>query len=313
MGSHRHRKFSKYTVSPTDRRKKAFSPYLIIPLCALLAFVLAMILGNTLGDIADASQGGGTPSTTEPPANAEKPTLSVPSIDGVFVTARHIKDSTAQNIAAQIPSEASAVSLELFDSTGAPYYASPTASAFGNSCGELTLQYIFDGVGEGIHASVLFPSSALRNTDEAKQSVINAYEIALIEELYEAGADDVILVTELPELTDEFEKVISSYISTLKLSCPELAVGISLSVEFVSDETNASTINTLAKNFDILALDLTKCDTPEALSETVSTLSLPILRREMRLLLRASNEKELLGLTEILDKNGMKNRQVIAN
>lgn len=310
--SHRHRKFNRYTNAPS-KRKAGFSPYLIILFAALAAVIFALILGNALKDKVD--------SLTEPPIGSESsptddplPTLNAQTINGIPVTLKNVTDNTYHSVLSQIPSDTSAVSLTLFSESGAPYYYSSVASAFGNPTGELTLSRVFEAVGEDIYASVIFPSSALCNADEEKRAVITAYEVSMIKELYDAGADDVIIT--LPDdfqaMDELFIEALSDMMYSLRRHCEQLRVGVSLPAELAIDTAHAIELEKLSKTVDILALDLTWCESNEELADTVSTASINILRREMRLLIKNANEKELLALSELLDSYGMYNRQVVA-
>ncbi len=310
--SHRHRKFNRYTGAP-PKRKRGFSPYLIILFSALAAIVFALILGNILKDKVEALPE--PPKETEKlPTEEEPPTLDAKSINGIPVTLKNVTDNTYYSVLSQIPSGTTAVSLTLFDENGTPYYNSSVAAAFEKPRGDLTLGRVFEAVGEEIYASVIFPSEALLNTENEKQAVLNAYEVSLIKELYEAGADDIIitLAGDFPKVDDDFIARLSDMVYSLRHHCEGMRIGISLPPELATDGNNALALERLSKTVDILALDLTECESHESFTHILSRASINILRREMRLLIRNANEKELLALTETLDKYEMRNRQVVA-
>lgn len=314
FNSHKHTRFNRYTVA-SSKKKRGFSPYLIIPISALLALILALILGNYLGEIATPS-----PSVPDEPSNGSQttlPPLDVKQINGSFVTLEGIFDNTTQSVKAQIPTGATAVSLTLFDSQGDPYYRSEVAEAFGNTCGELTLSRVFDALktdSATIYSSVLFPSSALLNEESAKQSVMNAYEAALIEELAKAGACDVIITPfelgEQPPTIDEaFISRLSSYVYTVRGVAPELRIGLALSHEYFSNTELTLITEHLSQTVDFLALDLTAKTEPEVFAETLNSAATSILRREVRILICENNSEELIS---ILDKYSIHNRQIAA-
>ncbi len=307
MSKHKHKKFNRYT-SPTARRRKGLSPYLIIPIAGLLALVMALALGNCLGKKAEGPEKPPETAESDPP-QANAPTLTPATVNGYFATLEHITDNTQQNVMVQFPEDAVAVSLELFSPGGMPYYNSSAAAANGKPCGELTLKRVFDAVGER-YASVLFPSSALKNTDEGAQAVLNAYEVSLISEIYAAGADDIIILIDGISLDEEFISRLSDYVYALRRPCPELCIGLALSPEVLTDKSNSSLIEAASKETDLLALDLTKCADTDELRLILNEGSINILRREMRLLLKSANDKDLLALTELLDKYKMTNWQV---
>ena len=314
--SHRHKKFNRYTRATASRKKNIFKPYLFIILSAVLAFVLAMILGNCLGELAETAP---NESQSNPPDKNNDPTLlNAQQINGVFVTLEGITDNTEQNVRAQITSDTTAASLCLFDENGNPYYSSAVAAAFDKPTGELTLKYVFDALENSkgsIYSSVLFPSSALSNTETEKQAVLNAYESSLVAELADAGACDIVISTfELGNdsfMIDElFTERLAEYVSTLRRAAPELRIGFTLSLSHVESSECATAVEDISKIVDFLALDLTEKSSPEALTAAIDIASISILRREMRLLIYAENEKALLSLTDILSKYSMTNWQV---
>lgn len=318
FGSHKHKKFNRYTTSPSAK-KGSFSPYSIIILSALMAVVAALFLGNYLGWLADK-----VPTHENGEQNTEKNDtpnlLDVEKINGVFVTLAGITDNTATNVRAQIPSGSLAVSLELFDENGNPYYRSAVAEAFGNLCGELTLSRAFEGVvadGNALYSSVIFPSAALNNEDVAKQAVKNAYEASLIEELCSAGACDVIITPftfgdEEYTLDDDFADKLSLYVAAVRSLSPSLRIGLALPLEYLSESEHTALIESIANTVDFIALDLTGKTELEDFTDAISDASLNILRRGVRILLHKNSDDELLLLTELLNKYSMSNYQVVS-
>ena len=318
FSSHKHKKFNRYTTSPSAK-KGGFSPYSIIILSALMAVVAALFLGNYLGWLADKvpTHENGEQSTEK---NEAPNLLDVEKINGAFVTLAGITDSTATNVRAQIPSGSLAVSLELFDENGNPYYRSAVAEAFGNMCGELTLSRVFEGVvdnGNELYSSVIFPSSALNNDDEAKQAVKNAYEASLIEELSLAGACDVIITPfafgdEDYTLCDDFADKLSLYVTAVRSLSPSLRIGLALPLEYLSNSEHSALIESIANTVDFIALDLTTRTELEDFTDAIGDASLNILRRGVRILLRENSKEDLLTLTGLLDKYSMSNYQVVS-
>lgn len=317
FGSHKHKKFNRYTASPSAKRG-GFPPYLIIIPVALAAIVLALILGTFLGELADSApsnEGGENLGEKDPPS-----LLDAETINGIFVTLEGITDNTAYNVKTQIPSGSTAASLELFDKNGDPYYRSAVAEAFGNKCGELTLERVLEGTvidGTPLYTSVVFPSVALNNTDAAKQAVMNAYEAALVEELARAGACDVIITpfgfgSLEYRVGADFPERLSAYVTSLRALSPDLRIGLALPLEYLSNTEHALLLESISKTVDFIALDLTDKTDVEAFTDAISDASLNILRRKVRILLTESSEDELLLLTSLLDKYSMSNYQVVS-
>ena len=317
FNSHKHKKLNRYTATPSARRT-SLSPYLVILISAIAAIVFALLLGTLLGKMADSVErpdedvGENTPPELPSLLDAEQ-------IKGAFVTLEGILDSTAQNVRAQVPSEAGAVSLILFDQNGDPYYRSEVCEAFGKKCGELTLSRVFEGITVGermLYSSVVFPSTALNNTDAPKQAVMNAYEAALIEELSRAGACDVILTPfslgqEDYNIDNSFVAKLESYVASVRSLSPDLRIGLAVPIEYASEDEHTMLLEELSKRVDFLALDLTSKNDLEGFSDAVSDASLNILRREMRLLISDIGEEETKTLTDLLDKYSMTNYQIV--
>ena len=308
--THRHTRLNRYTRS-TSKRKKGFSPYWFILFAALLAVVAALILGNLLGElVTDAPADDPTDNTPSPSA----PTLQASQIQGFSVTLKGINDNTAYNVKMQVPSNATAVSLSLFNEKGEPYYFSAVADSFENKCGELTLSKVFEGITteQGlIYSSVILPASnALANTDKAKQSVLNAYEGAIIEELYSAGARDVIItLSDDTEIGEEFFERLTAYVATTRSFSPDLRVGLSLEPTYYTNVELAADVERLSKICDFLAIDLTEISDLTELEATLSDASINILRRSLRLLLSYNNTKYADSLIEMLGRYSMNNWQ----
>ena len=315
FNSHKHTRLNRYTSAP--RKNRGFSPYWFILISAVCALILALLLGNFLGELADTapnddgSSDGGSEVKLPLPLDAQ-------SIDGVFVTLNGISDSTTQNVRKQIPSGATAVSLQLFDGQGDPYYNSKIAASFGNKCGELTLSRVFDAFKNeesSLYSSVILPfSAALSNDDGTKQAVLNAYEGAIISELAEAGANDVIISVRITEdeplyIDEVFLERLTQYVYTVRGLCPDLRIGFSLPLAYFSELQYSALTESMSKMFDFLVLDLTEFDAPESFEVAINAASVNILRRELRLLLLDKDEEYNARILEILDKNGMKNRQ----
>ena len=313
--SHKHKKFSRYTASPAAR-KKSFSLGLwwLIPLSALVAFVLALLLGNCLGNKADSTR---PPEETGEISSEKETDAPLPekgemhSIHGVFVGLEGIKDNTYSMVAEQIPEDASAVSVSMFLSNGAPLYYSDAAKAFGKECGELTLKNIFGYANDkGMYISVPFPSKAMALSGEITFGAAAAYEAELINELYEAGADEVIIkIADFGEsgLSEEDADHLVKYLETVRRRVPRVKLGLMISINDVCDPELSAVIRKLDGYADFIAADLTACDSPEALRAAAQDGLAEILRYEMRALIRDGEAGD--ELCKVLDTLGILNRQ----
>lgn len=316
FNSHRHKKFNRYTASPSAKKSR-FSPYIIILLSAIAAVIVALLLGTLLGKMADSvekpDEDAGKIETPELP-----PLLEMKQVKGSFVTLEGISDSTAQNVKAQLEDGFDAVSMILFDENGDPYYRSRIAEAFENKCGELTLSRVFEGITVGdrmLYSSIIFPSAALNNTDSAKQAVMNAYEAALIEELSSTGACEVIITPftfgENYVIDNSFVAKLEAYVVSVRDLSPDVRIGMALPTAYASEDEYAMLVEELSKRVDFLALDLTAKTDLESFSAAISDASLNILRREMRLLLTDPGDGVIDEITAMLDKYSMENYQTV--
>jgi len=315
--SHRHTRLVSYKRKRPVGRKLSVI-WLVIPISALLAFILALILGNTLGKMADSA---GSPDSV-PQSSASSPTVSPHgpvTVNAANVTLKGIYDNTAASVKAQIPTDASAVSMTLFDEDKTPYYSSSVAASFGNGCGELTLKNVFRPIEENeLYATVLFPSSLLSSADPNKNAVISAYEATLTAELYSAGADEIVihfykLGNDSEVISENFLSLMTAYVSAIRMQSKELRVGITLTPTDLKNRSNSVTVQNLHQIADFCALDLTAIESEEELTRILIDLSPDILRHEMRLILTREGRSDafLAETQKLLDRLGMKNIQYV--
>ena len=304
--SHRHRKFSRYTGDVSQRRRRSsIGLWRLIPASALLAFALALALGSFLGSqVEEPSQS--TPEDTKTEASAFPPPVSesIESIDGVLVSLSGIYDNTYYEVAAQIPSEATAITLSMFSYSGFPLYYSEVAERYGLSTGELTLKNIFRYPAEkGLYVSVPFESKALSGSDVLIQ------EIEMINELCLAGADEVIIKCQRGALDDEFLLSLAEYITEIKKASPEMHVGFVISAE---EAPATKTVDKICDYADFCAVDLSAISDAEAFDSEISPAFVNILRYNMRILMKGGSEESLDSRYGVLDRLGIKNRQILS-
>lgn len=315
-GSHKHQKFSRYTgdVSSRRRRRGSFQPWFLIPICALAAFLITLMLGSILGSIAD-SPDLSKPTESASPTPARPPVISVKAneIDAIFVGLEGIYDNTYAEVSKQIPDGTRSISLSMFAEDGTPLYKSPVAIESSNPCGELTLKNIFRYSNEnGIYTSVPFPSEALSMSKGLSASYVAAYEIEMIRELAEAGASEIIIKCDTPKLSDEdFLDHAIEYICEIQIKVPGITVGFMISASDAANDDLKSAIDTICDYADLCAVDMTKAKDTEELIALVDASIVNVLRYEMRVLIRYGSEEEVNAICSALDTFGIKNRQVI--
>ena len=289
---------------------------MIIPLAAVLAFILALILGNLLGK---AVPGGEAESSTPHEIAIPTPDPHGPvSINGIHVTLQGITGNTAQNVSSQIPSGATAVSMTLFSDSGMPLYASEVAVAFGRDCGDLTLKNTFKPIADKeLYSSVLMPS-AVKRVVPLRIWATAAYEATLASELWQAGADEIVVLFDEPGngasvLAEGFVETAVEYVYGIRRQTKELRVGITVTPADLLDPERAADVERLCGAADFCAVDLTAIEDPDELTDILLELSADVLRHEMRLLLKNEGKSEelLAAADEIMGRLGMKNIQYI--
>ena len=321
--SHKHKKFNRYTANPTARRKHrgSLSIWWIIPAFAIAAFVIAILLGSFLGDQVASAPETPAPSDTQPEQTPAPPENIVggTTLDAVFVTLSGITGNTAYEVSSQIPKDATAVSFELFDANGVPHFESEIAISLGKPCGDLTLKNAFRPLLEaGIYSSVLFPSSALTGRNSTDQYMQNAYELSLIRELVETGANEILVYcTQFGKsnsailLEEDFTERFIEYTNDIKRKFPSLRIGFVISASDLPDPAISEIISVISEYVDFLAADATAAKTVDELSDAIDPAAISILRYEMRILLGGTTRSEFDGQVELLDKLGLKNRQSV--
>lgn len=313
--SHKHTRLVSYKEK-RHRRPFKTALWMLIPLAALLAFILALILGNTLGE--KVPDGEGESSTPHEIVIPNPDPHGPISINAIHVTLQGITGNTAQNVSAQIPSGATAVSMTLFSDSGMPLYASEVAAEFGRDRGELTLKNTFRPVADkGLYASVLMPSS-VKNVPSLRLWTTAAYEATLASELWQAGADEIVVLFDgtgkgKSVLADGFTETAAEYVYSIRRQASELRVGIAITPADLLDSERANDIERLCGVADFCAVDLTAIEDPSELTNILLEISTTVLRHEMRLLLKNEGKSEelLAAADDIMGKLGMKNIQYI--
>jgi hypothetical protein len=155
---------------------------------AAMSLILALIIGNAIGDAADKNAGelisGGKPPVYSYAGEEVKP-----------ISAHCLNGLTSKAVAALDPS-VEAVSVTLRKLTGEPAYHSPLALAVtGNAGGSADLKTI---VGElkarGIYVSGVFHSKFGSQSNENLREGVLGYEASLICEALECGVDEIVVM-----------------------------------------------------------------------------------------------------------------------
>ena len=272
---------------------------------ALVTVLLAAVVGNLLrARLPDAEE---ETTTDEPPQEtiAYGRDFLVPAVNAATVS---LEGATA----ASLKSEAKrfretgidAVSLLLRRDDGTLLFRSLTESGiFGSAEDEAETPLL--SLGEilrpfrdaGLYVSCLFPMRYTVDGDGYTREVLRAYETALLLEIAEAGADEVVLSESDLLFNLREENAVPNRLATLRetvaavnLRAPETAVGIALSPEFLATSESDRYLGEIAETFDFTLIDLcgiknSELDLVSAVSSAVTEHLYFILRYGMRVLI----------------------------
>ena len=228
--------------------------------CLIGTFVLAIIVGNILGEKAENSN-----STTSPESSPSD--LVPPSIDKISPQNKlhaYCADMTGADpekslseLTAIARSKGNALFVSIKNAQNEIIYTSEKTTELGFDYQEnLTLSRLknhfeyYDDFAVGFFSSDF---SAKASTEEALQ--LQTAEILLLKEAADLAFDQIII-----EFSDDFAKnniiYYQTYLLNLKLACPEIPIGIKLSQSFLSNADNAGDIAKLLEIADFFALDL---------------------------------------------------------
>ena len=306
--SHRHTKFNRYTGDVSrNRARGGLSLWWLVPASAIAAVIFALILGNCLGRKVEEPletpepeiSEGETDSLFPPPFSSDAEV-----IDGVFVFLSTSYENTYAKVAEQIPEGTKAVSMSLFHDV-VPQYYSKAAEDNGWIMGDLTLKNIFKYPNEnGVYVSIPFPSRCLGKKSYFPINI--SLDVPMIQELYDAGADDVIIKRFDGSVDDEFILDLANYILEVKTAMPDLSVGFIITVE---EARNTALVDRICDYADFCAVDMTEMKDADELKSAAQEVLVNILRYKMRVLI-AGNEETLPPIYQVLDSLGINNRQV---
>ena len=279
---------------------------LAIVLTLGIAVVLATVLGLILGKYVDTNA---TPESSVTEEETEESTESigadrtVPRLNAGIVS---LEDATERFLKSEALRFAStgmtSVSLLLRDAEGDLLYASQTDGVFGETAENTDLlsidEILAPFVSRGLYVSCLLPIRYFSDGDPYSEEILYAYEKTLLQEIAEAGANEVVLLpgegsligaseTESPEAA--LEKLYDLCRAVHRRSA-STAVGIALSPEFLATKESDRYLGEIAEEFDFLLIDLrfaarSEEDQYEAVSESISSHLYFILRYSMRVLI----------------------------
>lgn len=291
-------RFSSKKVNPTP---------IIVIACVLLSFILAMLLGNYLGDKAE--QSANTTTTVPDSSNLTPPTSERrPISDGILAYYVDMSGAHPDNSLSLQTSSAresgNALYIELIGD-GELIYTSEKALELGFDCNEnLELKRLGNHFAYYNDFAICHLLSEFSSTLGAeKRAAVLANESILLCEATESVFSQVII---------EFDEVITRdnivayqhYLLGVKLACEGVPIGINLSLDFLANANNAGVIDSLMDIADFFAVDLS--DVAESdLDSRLSPLAYILARHQNVVYL--SPDEFLEGKMSVLDSKGIKN------
>ena len=239
-------------------RKIKWTPIIIL-VCVLFAFVLAIIFGNYLSDKVENSQNTTPPlsdSTEIVPPKADK----VNPYNELHAYFADLSGADPEKSLSELTSDArskgNALLVNMRNAQGEIMYSSDKAKELGFACKEnLTLSRLNNHFEYYDDFAVGFFSSDFKSTlDTEKALELQNKEILLLKEATDIAFDQIII-----EFSGSITKgnaiYYQAYLLNLKLACSSTPIGIKLSPSFLSDTANAGAIAGLLGIADFFVLD----------------------------------------------------------
>ena len=311
----RGRNSSKYYRRNSYKKRKLRNILIISGICLVVLFLLFVIFGNLLDKKIDTERAGRDKgeTTAEIPQDAAPYSIEAYPVDiNADVTAQ-IKEMSSKGV--------SAISLKLTDTQGKLMVYSDIASSLGYQSKSDALVDISAVISRakyyGMHSSAVLDLQFPTQKDAKQKAVMLAYESALVAEVAEKGAGEVIVrvpstdAMQIGDLTD-FAESVKSINDTVVL-------GVALPRDFFYGESSAENVAKLAQSFDIVGIDASNMpsdttDTLEYLESVFSESNLKyyVLRYNMRVLLPQVSNDQDEELRAVLKENSIQNWQKIS-
>ena len=239
--------------------------------------------------------------TPESPKQTQKPDNNPPTVQSV----RHVQapllslEGSKSNIYARLDvlqtNGYTAVCIPLTNQKGTLSYRSSLAagndySIHGTS--SLSLSDLVDMAhANGTYLCGTYVLRAMEEENELSRSVLLAESAAVIAEAFLAGMNDIVII--VPELPTDRQAEIIRFAENIRTFAPNAILGLSLPESEIA-APDATRIDTLAKSFDFLALNLLSDEKdPVAFAEArMSSMLYYLLRYEMRVILPSLEDED---------------------
>lgn len=292
-------RFSRQKINPTP---------IIVLVCIVASMIIALILGNYLGDIAEQSQ-----NTTTTPGDSSH--LSPPVVDKVAPEVNlnaYLADMTGadpeESLSLQTESareSGNALYIELIDSDGRLIYTSNKSAQIGYPARDnLTLERLANHFAYyDDYAVAFFKSNFSHELDADERVSVQADEILLISEAVDKTFEQVIIEFD-GNITKSNLIYYQSYLLNLKLACEGVPVGVKLSYSFLANSDNSGLVASILEYADFYAFDLGALDV-SGIEDALSPIVYLVERYENVAMISAGNKEELAVRIEALYDKGV--------
>lgn len=282
---------SRYTsagnkIRKTKRMSSGARLALTIVITVLVSVIFAIALGNLLNAKSDAADKYFD--TVDPIVADGSLTLGkAPSVKACEVT---LGDQIKLD-----GGEYTAVSFFVNGKDGV-LYSSSVAEYFGREGGaEVNLtQYVLNAKNAGYYTIACFNSGFLGIEDSAKRGAESLYEQGLAAEIASSGVDEITVFFDGADASNFSE--MREFLRSVKLSCPELVLGVRLGVSDVEDKNVWGEISKFSQVCDFVALDIGELELSENGGESarfVASMRFYLLNYNVRILFDGKNESQI--------------------
>lgn len=313
--------------SRAARKWKSHTRLLFLIGTVLIALVLTVIWGIVWGEQAQEAAERRIALREEEKALAANTPEWLPAqpapIKASYTGRLSSSDGAAATVQALTEGGAAAISLPLY-LDGTPQYDSAVAQSLGRQlpgATDVTLSRVFAAVlAKEAYIAATFSCTWQEESNTAMRRTLRAYEAALIAEIAESGADEVLLLD--TRLDGDSVAELALFLREVRENCPDAVIGVSVSTAAMMDDHRVEWARTLLTWADFLALDLsdhathTVTDTAEDgtvtrraanIDEVLRHLDATIDCYRMRLLLPTG----IYELLPVIEEMGYENWQII--
>lgn len=235
----------------SSSRKQTVSVLAIWLSSAALAIIIALVIGNALGD--RAALLGGTSSFAPPIYEYEGETVQ--PVDAWHVS---LSGQTVESITSAIeslPRSVSSVSLYLRSGEKAPEYYSPVyAAVTGRLSAGVSLPEVVDLMhSKGLYIIGCFDLNSAHLAGSSAGSALASFETALLCEAAESGIDELI-ITNLPSGESGISAV-SSIFKAIRAKNASIVLGAGIGYSVMLSDAGASSLLSYSKFADFCAVD----------------------------------------------------------